>query len=73
MVRHLLRDFELAAVGQVFVDAGGAEAVAADLGFNAGDGRPAPYHPISIRLPLEEVGEMARLTFGSPVQSEHPR
>jgi hypothetical protein len=42
MVGHLLRDFELAAVAQVFGDAGGAEGVIADPGQDAGAaGAPA--------------------------------
>ena len=36
MVRHLLRDFKLAAVPQVFCDAGRAEGVAPDLRLDAG-------------------------------------
>ena len=36
MVGHLLGDFELAAVAQVFGDAGGPEAVATDFGLDAG-------------------------------------
>src|SRR5258707_1262766 len=38
-VRHLLRDFELAAVAQIFRDPGRAERVAADLRLDAGVGR----------------------------------
>jgi hypothetical protein len=37
MVRHLLRDFELAAVPQILRDAGRAEGVATDLCPDAGD------------------------------------
>ncbi len=36
MVRHLLGDFELAAVAQIFGDPGRAEGVTTDLGFDAG-------------------------------------
>ena len=46
MVGHLLRDFQLSAVPQVFGDAGGAEGVAADLCLDAGlFGSPADHSP----------------------------
>ena len=47
---HLLRNFELAAVRKVGGDAGGPEAVATDLGLDAGGNRPALNHHVCIRL-----------------------
>jgi hypothetical protein len=50
MRRHLLRDFDAPAVFQIGRDAGGAKGVVADLGADAGRGRPAADHAIGIHL-----------------------
>ena len=48
VVGHLLGDFEFAAVAEVFGDAGGTEAVAADLGFDAGVGGTSADHAVDV-------------------------
>ena len=50
MVGHLLGDFEFAAIAEVFGDAGDAEVVAADLGFDAGAGGAAADHTVDVGL-----------------------
>ena len=50
MVGHLLRDLELAAVAQVFGDAGGSEGMAPDLRAHLRGERPPRDHPVDIRL-----------------------
>ena len=49
VVRHLLRDFELAAVAQVFGDPRRAERVTPDFCFDAGILCPALDHAVHIR------------------------
>jgi restriction endonuclease Mrr len=48
MVRHLLRDFELPSVPQVFGDAGCAESVTADFGLDAGILGAATDHAVHV-------------------------
>jgi hypothetical protein len=50
MPGHLLGDFELAAVLQVRGDPGGAEAVGADFGPDAGGERPSLDHHVDVGL-----------------------
>ena len=50
MGRHLLGDFESAAVLEIRSDTGGAEGMTADLGFDAGLGRAAANHSPHIGL-----------------------
>ena len=50
VVGHLLGDFEFAAVAEVFGDAGGTEAVAADLGFDAGVVGTSADHAVDVGL-----------------------
>ena len=50
VVGHLLGDFEFAAVAEVFGDAGGAEAVAADSGFDTGVGGASANHAVDVGL-----------------------
>ena len=50
VVGHLLGDFEFAAIAEVFGDAGDAEVVAADLGFDAGAGGAAADHAVDVGL-----------------------
>ncbi len=64
VVRHLLRHFELAAVAQIFRDAGRAEAVAADLRLDAGVRGAAADHAVDVGLAHRAGGEIARLPFG---------
>lgn len=57
MIRHLLRDFQLAAVPQIFGDARGAKGVIADLGPNADRLRTAADHAVGVRLRHGLIGE----------------
>lgn len=50
VIRHLLRDLELAAVAKVFGDAGGSKRVAANPGPHLRAERPPADHPIDIGL-----------------------
>ena len=50
VVGHLLGDFEFSAVAEVFGDAGGTEAVAADLGFDAGAVGTSADHAVDVGL-----------------------
>ena len=63
VVGHLLGDFQLAAVAQVFGDAGGPEAVATDFRLDAGVAGAAADHPIHIRLSHGLGREMPGPTF----------
>lgn len=51
VIRHLLRDFELAAIPQVFRDPGRPKRVAPDLRPDLGSGRAPADHPVDVALP----------------------
>ena len=58
MVRHLRRLLQRAAVLQIRGDPGGAEAVIADLGHDAGRRRAASDHRIGVGLGQGRCGEL---------------
>jgi len=64
VIGHLLRDFELAAVAQIFRDAGRAERVATDLRLDAGVGRAPTDHAVHVGLAHRPARECTRLAFG---------
>lgn len=59
MVRHLLCDFQLAAVPQVFSDAGRTESVTADFGFDAGVIGATADHSVYVGLAHGAVGQIS--------------
>src|ERR1017187_2193311 len=68
MVGHLLSDLEAAAVFEIRSDAGGAERVAADLGFDAGgQGAPADHAP-DVWLQHGPVRQLASAVAAGPEQ-----
>ena len=64
VIGHLLGDFELAAVAQIFRDASRAEGVATDLRLDAGVGRAPTDHAVHVGLAHRAASEDTRLAFG---------
>lgn len=61
MIRHLLRVFQGAFTFQIIGDAGGAQAVITNVGFNSRLARPPLDHAKGVRL-----GHAVRRTRGEP-------
>ena len=71
VVGHLLGDFEFAAVAEVFGDAGGAEAVAADLRLNPGGAGAPADHAVDVGLGHGPVREASGGAFGGGEEPGH--
>jgi len=63
VIGHLLGDFELAAVAQIFSDTSRAEGVATDLRLDAGVGRAPTDHAVHVGLAHRAASEDTRLAF----------